>query len=816
MKNILFICFLSFFFSSVYSQSSVSVLSNYVRNVNRFSVLNPQEKVWLHFDNTGYYIGETIWFKAYVVGAAYHDTTFLSRVLHVELLTPEGMVVDSRKLRIENGGCHGEFRLKGEYRSGFYEVRAYTRSMLNFGDGCVFSRVFPVYSEPEVIGDYADKKMDAGGVLINMREKPEKRGRINMSFYPEGGHAIAGLASRIAFRASGDDGSDLDIRGRVYNERGESVASFGTLHQGMGFFELTPEHTSYKVVAECGGRKRTFSLEGILPAGYVMRADHLNDSVLQVRIAKSSSLPADTIGFSVSCRGVVYSAETFLVGDSPVSFPLSLPAFPAGCLQLTLFNRDGSLLAERLVFNRCNSSYLTVSCTPDKAFYQPLERIALDLDVRDGSGKPVSACFSLSVCDASSGIVSGYQDNILTGLLLSSDVRGYIENPMQYFVDRSRTTRAKLDLLMLVQGWRRYNWEVMSGVAPFGVKHFAEECLDISGRVLDYRKDLPVSGVTVTYWMSRDGRSLHGKCRTDSSGCFYFALPDHASFRGKWPLSLGVTAGGKRRHCRILLDRSGPLGRAYTYEDGFVQDTIWAEPERPDSLNKSSVTEMQYLDEVGVKKNRLKSDIVLDVEKDINVLKDRGDIYPSTVGEYLKRCVSVVGDSPGYKFANQKTYYCYQYLQPEIPDKLKGMSITSIEIEKVYEIEIYYSNLFAWKHVVKYGNCLPGPTGPAVFVWVRLYDDGFHEAEQVGVRQTFFSGYSQVKEFYHVDNSKKLPGEADSRRTLYWNPEVRSDSNGKARINFYNNSSCQNRNVTVGGITARGLFIIKKEDILNQ
>lgn len=797
MKNILFICFLSFFFSSVYSQSSVSVLSNYVRNVNRFSVLNPQEKVWLHFDNTGYYIGETIWFKAYVVGAAYHDTTFLSRVLHVELLTPEGMVVDSRKLRIENGGCHGEFRLKGEYRSGFYEVRAYTRSMLNFGDGCVFSRVFPVYSEPEVMGDYADKKMDAGGVLINMREKPEKRGRINMSFYPEGGSAVAGLASRIAFKASGDDGSDLDIRGRVYNERGESVASFGTLHQGMGFFELTPEHTSYKVVAECGGRKRTFSLEGIRPAGYVMRADHLNDSVLQVRIAKSSSLPADTIGFSVSCRGVVYSAETFLVGDSPVSFPLSLPAFPAGCLQLTLFNRDGSLLAERLVFNRCNSSYLTVSCTPDKEVYQPLERIALDLDVRDGSGKPVSACFSLSVCDASSGIVSGYQDNILTGLLLSSDVRGYIENPMQYFVDRSRKTRARLDLLMLVQGWRRYNWEVMSGVTAFGVKHFAEEGLDISGRVLDYRKDLPVSGVTVTYWMSRDGRSLHGKCRTDSSGCFYFVLPDHASFRGKWPLSLGVTAGGKRRHCRILLDRSGPLGRAYTYEDGFVQDTIWAEPERPDSLNKSSVTEMQYLDEVVVKKSGMKPDIVLYVEKDINTLRDKGIDTPYSIAEYLSKRVSAIDIFSG-SYGRQKTYYHYTCKKAETSMRMRALKATIFSwiVDDVYKIDIYKKS--------------PVPQHSGVYILTHLYDDGLHDKYEKGIRRTFYNAYSPSKEFYHPDNSKKLPGEADFRRTLYWNPEVRADSNGKARINFYNNSGCQNRKVTVGGITARGLFIIKK------
>ena len=33
--------------------------------------LFPQEKVYLHFDNTSYYLGETMWFKAYVVGRVY-------------------------------------------------------------------------------------------------------------------------------------------------------------------------------------------------------------------------------------------------------------------------------------------------------------------------------------------------------------------------------------------------------------------------------------------------------------------------------------------------------------------------------------------------------------------------------------------------------------------------------------------------------------------------------------------------------------------------------------------------------------------------
>lgn len=150
------------------------VLSDYIKEINQFNKRNPQEKVYLHFDNTGYFLGDTIWFKAYTVLAEQHRFSPLSKVLHVELLTPQGEVIANRKLMIENGQCHGEFPLKRIYRSGFYEVRAYTRRMLNFGDDCIFSRVFPVYDEPETDGNYAEKAMDSGFGVKNERKKKRK------------------------------------------------------------------------------------------------------------------------------------------------------------------------------------------------------------------------------------------------------------------------------------------------------------------------------------------------------------------------------------------------------------------------------------------------------------------------------------------------------------------------------------------------------------------------------------------------------------------------------------------------------------------
>lgn len=103
-----------------------------------------QEKVYLHFDNTGYYLQETMWFKAYVLDESNRPTD-ISGILYVELVSPEGGVVKSNKYKLQNGTCHGDIYLDSAYQSGFFEVRAYTRYMRNFGEDNYFSRVFPVY-----------------------------------------------------------------------------------------------------------------------------------------------------------------------------------------------------------------------------------------------------------------------------------------------------------------------------------------------------------------------------------------------------------------------------------------------------------------------------------------------------------------------------------------------------------------------------------------------------------------------------------------------------------------------------------------------
>ena len=64
-------------------------LDTLYRKVEGFGVGLPQEKAYLHLDNTCYFLGDTIWYKGYVTRSDRGTLTDLSKILYVELLTPD-------------------------------------------------------------------------------------------------------------------------------------------------------------------------------------------------------------------------------------------------------------------------------------------------------------------------------------------------------------------------------------------------------------------------------------------------------------------------------------------------------------------------------------------------------------------------------------------------------------------------------------------------------------------------------------------------------------------------------------------------------
>ena len=481
--------------------SLISRLMQYAYAASSFSKTLPQEKVYLHLDNTGYYQGDKIWFQCYVATAGTNKPSPVSRTLHVELLNPGGTIVEKIVLPIAEGRCNGNFTLSQmPFYSGFYEIRAYTKYMLNFGEETIYSRIIPVFDKPEDESDTAEKMMmrpRAANGKYPMKRKMEKREkRVNVRFYPEGGNLVAGIPSCVALEATGADGMPVALSGMIRDRRGNVKAEFATEYGGRGVFEYTPEDGDTAEVM-AGGKRQSAELPAPLPQGFVMRADNLSSAdSIAIEVRKSTGIPPATLAAAVICGGALSSYSILeLTDDTALEFKIGKRRMQAGVARIVLADAGGAIVADRLIFTHAGKR-ADIEVAADKPRYEPYDSVRLDFNIRDADGQPLSAPVSVSVRDGQDEVA--YYGNMLTELLLSSEIKGYVHHPSYYFESDDAQHRRALDQLLMVQGWRRYDWNTRAGTAPFELEHMPEQGVEVEGRVLRFGTDKPMTGIQLS------------------------------------------------------------------------------------------------------------------------------------------------------------------------------------------------------------------------------------------------------------------------------------------------------------------------------
>ena len=571
--------------ANVSGETADQRLTAFARKAVLFNRNFPQEKAYLHFDNTGYFLGETIWYKAYVVNAIDNSPTALSKTLYVEMLTQEGEVLESQKIKINNGVGSGSFTLPDSLPGGFYQVRAYTRGMLNFGQEYLFSRVFPMYSVPQIEGDYRSRIMEKRENKVPQRRDKDTTIQMGfrMHFYPEGGSLVYGLENSVAFKATDDGKTNLDLTGVVVDENGKTVAQINTLHRGMGRFMLKPDNQQYKAKVRYQDKTYSVNLPKVETSGYTLQLTQKGEGEkqrFQLRIQTSEDKYRDSVAIMLLSRGKLVEFNTFDLPKGNKELDFEARKLQDGVNQLFLYASDGRLLAERMFFVEKNSDKSTnaersysaegnnnnnngkpnstpsttlLQATTDKKSYKPYEKIQLTLQALDTTALRGGTSISLSVRDAKTSDFSGPdKQNIATTLLLASDLKGLIETPTWYFDPDNKERKQALDLLLATQGWSRYQWEQISALKPLQVKHPIEEGLLLDGEVRSIIKKKPVPNVDLTMWMTQGGQSHQGKIKTDSAGAFAFLLPNVYE---DWKLNMETAFEDKVKDFRILLHR---------------------------------------------------------------------------------------------------------------------------------------------------------------------------------------------------------------------------------------------------------------------
>ena len=912
MRNIL-TSFIALLFSTVLLaqqptlQEQAQAILMQGAHINHFNRLCPQEKVYLHFDNTAYFQGETIWFSATVLKAT-EGTAADSKVLYVELLSPTGIVLRQQKLQVIDGRCHGSLPLVDAsveeanekrgvlgYPSGYYEVRAYTRAMLNFDAHGCFSRVFPVYKAPEKEGDYSNPELEVYNAKGIERPETERPEALNIDFLPEGGHLIAGVKNRIAFKATGKNGQGVTIETLTDGEGNEIVLS--PQHRGMGSFLYTPTERRPKVKARYEGKEYTFTLPKPEEEGYALRLTPRTDRTLQVAIATTHPEAERLLGYTLVRHGKCELIDTLTMHATSFSRTVNTHKLPTGVYQFSLYDAGGTLYATRMLFINNGVSTAGVSVTSNKKVYAPFEEVKLRLQVEEEGNHYLS----LAVRDAAD-YGTGYTDDLRTYMLLSSELKGYIEHPEFYFEAHDEEHHKALDQLMLVQGWSRYDWQRMSGNTPSRISHYTEGALVLDGWALHPRKDEPMAGIEVKAKLYSPDRKQVQEMRavTDENGYWGAAFQ---GFEGEWDLNLQTYQEDRPVVARLRLERAtAPDVLAYETGELYLQHRLdsavyapWVSEVKKDYLGEKTIV----LDNVEVEGRRKYIDYctfqAFDVAKDAELMTDKGE-YTYTVADYLVDKGYEITYSTGESFEQflaerestgaqkgnavmekekkdgaeethakakeQGTNMLGLMTEMEDPflfvDDLKGMrsqyyrwmmrqtlinehrtfwllkegnnNVTEPSSPPGYDTDIanvksiivydsphsYMSNeeiaqnfsVLDFRYVQDYDKDYLHPAGMYV-VEIHLIPGRISRISlNKNTRQTIFAGYSPKMEFYTPEYPNgPIEGDADYRRTIYWNPEVKTNRLGIVDVKFYNNSYSRSLTVSVEGMTDSGIAI---------
>jgi hypothetical protein len=828
-------------------------LQRFAAHVQRFARYNPQEKVWLHFDNTAYYAGDTVWFKAYVRSTLPDDTARHSRTLYVDLVAPSGRVVLTRKLRIDRGQCHGDFPLLQHERSdarqvrtlpaGFYEVRAYTRTMLNQGTEALFSRVFPVYDHPAFAGDYTLTMSPVKEVFPDLRPEVATDRDLQVDFYPEGGASVVGLPGRVAYRLTDRLGNPVDTTVYFHTPDGTDYP-LHTLHDGMGLLSYTPSADGAAYLS-LGGRTH-YPLPEPEPSGYVLSVDNRHSSAFNLIVRASADQPERTLGVAVQHEGNLCYYDTLRVaGGGSVVRRFDSAAFPTGVCQLTLFD-TGGIVADRLLFISAGSDVadtdLQLSLTPEGPL-RPDSVGRLRVSARRPDGSACPATLSVAIRDAALAAARPAIEDPRVALLLSSEVRGYIHRPDYYFATDDAARRQALDLLLMVQGWRRYDWSQMSASDATTLPYYREEGLILNGYVFNRRGRRPIADqvVHITMRGPHRAKTLQGECRTDSTGNFNFLFGD---LYGRWELAIHLDEGTHRPHeMQYRLDRVlRPAPRAYAAAEvrPYVPPTTV-----PDSLRYTSLDQERLLSTVEVETPRRRDigfHVSLDVDREAAQLLDEGRFCPDVetfldemnVGftvntdidtAWLYHPDTSATEMPvsfreqSYLWGEKAVVTCYDWQRTSFRDQRWRRAARDwplqLPIQEIHAIDLYDKAYlrahpeFLQKHysdslVMKLLEAESGELVtldqveeeamrqrrdvPNALVVVQPKPLSEQRTAPKNYRLTNFDGY-YVPKVFHADYRLRSPSGEDVRRTLYWNPDVATDSLGQASVTFRMNSS---------------------------
>jgi TonB-dependent SusC/RagA subfamily outer membrane receptor len=750
-----------------------------------------QQKVYIHTDKDSYLAGETIWMKAYLIRTTSLLPDSISKDIYIELIDFNEQPVRNIILRNMNGFSHGDLTLSDTFPEGKYQIRAYTNWMRNFDKDFFFHKSImiknPNYENVITKGRLKDIKR------FN-RDLRKRETKYNIHFFPEGGYLVAKLPCKVAFKAVSGIGQAVKVSCILSDQKGHEVVSFKSQHEGMGSFEFTPQQkVKYMVKATFeNGESEKYTLPQALETGVVMSVYSFANEDLVVNIRSNRSISENVASNEVilvgQAGGVIHYISKGEVRDKPVISKIPKRIFPEGISQLTLFDGRGEPICERLVFidgqhdHEASLVHFATETIGDSVIGK--------LRLTSPEGDPVRANLSMVVSEALPEADDYNKETILTNLLLTSDLKGRIADPLYYFNKNNPDASHHLDLVMLTHGWRRFVWkEVLTNRFP-ATNYPLPGGISISGRITRDFFGIPVSNSKVILSILKTFNDKF-ETTTDSRGRFEFPMMNYED-----TIDVKIEAfkpsGGKGVQI-ILSDTLVPDIPNESYplflNEVFDKQKLKANNRKEKLQFRKKLSEKPKDDEEETGKIHNTPNDVIQVGQD-------AESY-SNILQYMQGKVPGVNIS-GNRVIIRGVNTIYGSTDPLF--LLDGIPIDAGAVSSINPSDIKTIEILKGPEASIYGS--RGANGVIAFYSHR------GQFMKRGVIEFGMLGYHKAREFYTPDDSiTSRDRDAHVPATLYWNPFVLTDSEGNATIRFKRKNSGKKMISTIEGISNSGELI---------
>lgn len=848
------------YFSSLSAQTMQDTI------IANFSLMEriPKEKLYLHLDKPFYGAGEKIWFKGYLVNAITHQDNAQSNFIITELINRSDSIVERKKIRRDSLGFHNAFTLPATLPAGDYYLRGYSNWMLNEDPDFFFSRNIKIgnsidntivssieyqqeddthytakikftsnvqavfenttikylYLENGKIKNKGKKKTDENGwisiSLPDLKSPVARRIEVefddpqyiykrtfhlpvftndfDVKFFPEGGALINIPHQNVAFKAQGADGFSKEIEGFLFNSKGDTLTNFRSEHNGMGIFTMNPvnNETYYVTVRTNDSITKRFDLPAIEPKGISIAMSHYKQEIrYEIQKTEVTEWPQKLFLLAhtrdkLAILQPINPKRTFgKMNDS---------LFTEGITHFMLIDEQGNALSERLIFvpdHKPNQWQITT----DQPTYGKREKVSLQIAAKDNEGNPVEGTFSVSITDRKSIQPDSLADNILSNLLLTSDLKGYVEDPAFYFLNQDARTLRSIDYLMMTHGWRRHKMENVLRTPSLNFTNYIEKGQTISGRIMGFFganvKKGPICVLAPKY-------NIIATTETDEKGQFIV----NTSFRDS--TTFLVQARTKKGFSGVDILMDPPQYPVATHKAPYFNGaTTFME----DYLMN---TRDQYYMEGGMRVYNLK-EVTVTAKRERPSSKSiyTGGINTYTVEEdrlqgYGQTAFDAASRLPSVTITNGSEIHIRNNSEPAI------IVIDDIVYEDASDIlkDIQVSDMSSISLLRGADAVILGPRASGGAVVITLKDPRNLPARPAqGIITYTPLGYSESVEFYHPTYDtpeKKNAQRSDFRSTVYWNPELRLDAEGKATIEYYTPDSTAPEDIIIEGVDKNG------------